>query len=283
MIGRGFEGFELPPAPGLRQVPAFEDFQINQAGRLPRRVVVEPIAPVDPGPAIVGRGFDRDRITSMLDNPAVANVGRYVMLGVPGAATGQSAPILEARCSDQRSRQLTITLTAEMISGADRDASVIVTWGAGGVQAPAARIDLVNGTTFSVIGSFLRILGVLEASPANQIRVGAFIGYEPRAAGSAVRGPQRTIKTAAIVAGNTSDVTIPPYATSVSYMRNPLTTAITLSFLDGSANVIGIRPIAAGTDDSPSVIPIPNNAVTLRVAAAAVDQIAGRAIFGLCL
>lgn len=286
-LGRGFEALELPRAQGLRPVDPFADFQINQGGSLPRRAILEAIPQADPGPAIDGRGFDRTRIKGMLEQPATSNIGRAIQLGVATAPGGQSAPILEARCSDERARQLTVTLVVDpMTTAFDRDAVALVTWGSGGLQAPQAEIDFINGTTFSVIASFIRILGRSDAAavPSTTMLVGAFIGYEPRSAGSAVRGPQRTLKTGAIVAGGaTVDLTIPRYATSLSYMRNPLTTALTLSYLDGPGNVIGIVPLAAGQDISSLVLPIPGDAVTIRLAAAAVDQIAGRAIFGLSL
>lgn len=282
MIGRGFEGFDLPPAAGLRRVPAFEDFQINQAGRLPRRGVVEAIPPVDPGPAVIGAGFDRDRVTSMLDNPGVANVGRQITVG---SGSQRSASILEARCSDQRSRQLTIFLSVEEFEAAnDRDLVCLLSWGAGGLQVSNVEVDFVNGASFSIVATFMRLWVRNDSSlPSNNFRVGAFVGYEPRPAGSAIRGPQRTLKTATIAAGATVDLTIPRFATSFSYIRNPLTSAITINVLDGGGNVIGIIPLAAGADLSQNVYPIPGDAATLRVGAAAADQVAGRAIFGLCL
>lgn len=284
MIGRGFEGLELPPAPGLRRVPAFEDFQISQAGRLPRRAVLEPVASPAPGPEVVGSGFDRGlRPLGMLDQPGTMNIGRTVVIQAFGS--NQSVSILEARASDQRARQLTVFLhvlsnTATLV----RDLTAIVSWGTGGGQIDT-EIDFVNGTAFSVVASYLRIIVRNDAPPpgVTNFQVGAFIGYDARPSGSAVRGPQRTAKTGAIVVAATADVPIPRFATSFSYIRNPLTTAITFSLLDAAGNVLGLIPLAAGVDASDRVFPIPNDASAVRVTAAAVDQIRGRMIFGLAL
>ena len=113
--------------------------------------------------------------------------GRSVVF--PANVLRQSAlSILELYSDNKNSRVITVTLTMAPQPGAVPfvpgvnglfDVTGLIEWGAGGVQA-SAEIDWLQGTTFSLACSYLRIsaFGGTQAPGVQPPVVGAFVGYE---------------------------------------------------------------------------------------------------------
>jgi hypothetical protein len=230
--------------------------------RQPRRWPVElgdgiPERALEPG----GRG--------LLDQLAAGNVGRSVDV-LPGgvAPSGEfipnPTPIIGLDADDETGRAVTVTMTVQPLVALPTPGpfylQAVVRWGIGGVQAEA-RVDLVNGTTFSVLATWLRVLAVnfAETGAGPTVKVGAFVGYYPKAY---LPGPQLTEFRAIPLANAAAEVVrIPPYAMELSVLTQPAG-AYTVEFLmsDGAV-VVATLAFAAGVNR----IPIPGNAQFVRL------------------
>jgi len=106
------------------------------------------------------------------------NVGRSIDI-----APGQRKTILDIGGKDEESQELVITLVTPVRQSPATIISrprAFVEWGSGGVQA-SALVDFINGSTFSVGASFVRVTGINFSTPSapgnGPMTFGAFAAY----------------------------------------------------------------------------------------------------------
>lgn len=284
VLSSGFEGFEMPPrTPKGGLVDPYSEVRLLQGGRLPERGIVSTLAPPSPGPLVAGEGFGRGsgRPRGMLDQPSTQNVGRAIV--VTGVGTGRNVPILAVDASDQQARQITVFLTLLQLgtSAIGQDFEATIQFGTGGHRSDVV-LDLVNGTSVSLVASSMRIFARALVSGANHL-VGAFIGYGQRPSGAALRGPQLTRKVAVIAPAGTADFLVPAFATSLSIVRTPASAPYSIRFVNGAATVTGEIAVPANSDLEARNVEIPNDTVNVRIVNGAAQIDLGRVVFGLSL
>jgi hypothetical protein len=148
-----------------------------------------------------------------------ANVGRTVTL--TGASEFQD--VLNLESDNKVSRAVTFhTIQAQALGivGAGSFLEGRIFWGAGGVQS-VATFDWLFGTTFSVVGAFMRLqVRSTAALPGGtSVKAGAFAGYGDAGAGPRLN-PQLTIPAGVVIAGAAGvNVAIPPFAKDVFVSR----------------------------------------------------------------
>jgi hypothetical protein len=202
----------------------------------------------------------------LLDQLSAGNVGRSVDVKPSFSLEADPTPIVGLDGDDETARAVTVTMSVPLFpasgvaGGGGHIVQGVVKWGIGGVQTEA-RFDVINGTTFSVLATWLRVLAVNFASPVlgRTIKVGAFVGYFPKPYSP---GPQLTLLTSTALADGASEIfQIPAYAFDLSIITSPQG-AYTIEYLlaDG-VTVIGTLLIAA----QGFRLPIPGNAQFVRI------------------
>lgn len=273
---RGFEALELPRVRGLAADD--DEFRLLQYGEGMEEELVSMNPRRREGPPAFGRQMGGG---GMLDQAGTSNIGRSIDL--LAATLGTSSPLLRVTCPDKSTRQLSIALAVEtLVAPCPRDVVALVRWGAGGLQSPLTEVDFVDGAVFSISCSYLEIVVRTDTAIAGNaaLKVGAFIGYGTRPGGKA---PQRTLKTGALAIAGTVDLTIPVFSHEASLLRSPSTCDVLLRYLTAAGAVISEVTVPAGGELEGRRVPIPNDAVTLRVINGGVALDAGRVVFGLSI
>lgn len=159
--------------------------------------------------------------------------------------------------------------------------TAVLEWGHGGTQA-TAEVDFVNGCSFQLSGSFIRVVGRREAleGAGNTVRLGAFLSYLPV---NGTNRPKRTTRdTVALAAGAPGrNFVLPRFATDVRVYRITPTNAFDVRFIDSAAGLVGTVNVGAGQAMATEDIPNDARAINLE---AGVGGLAGqRLVFGLSL
>lgn len=142
------------------------------------------------------------------------------LIGNNSAAAIRSTPIpdqsfwqtiIQAETKDPLGYELGVCLHNPDVFGTKGFAALaIVQWGNGGANAIAC-LDYVNGMSFTLNASFIRICGIAIGLMPAGARVGAHIARG--ALGAPIHHPQRTLFNSTDVApAGTSDFLIPPFA-----------------------------------------------------------------------
>lgn len=187
------------------------------------------------------------------------NGGRRLPVGPLDRVT-----ILDIQGSDDKATGTVITLELALRNVPNPNPPIIaqVDWGAGGLRMQAL-LDFVNGTTFTVFASSIRVIAI-NPNPLNEERdvnvmAGAFIGYLPFGG----RQAQLSVQVAS-VGGVFPDTVIPAFARKVTVVApTALVATDTLDF-DDFAGTLRARNFL----DTPRDIPIPNSARTAALAIA---------------
>ncbi len=156
----------------------------------------------------------------------------------------------------------------------------IVQWGAGGVQFQTI-VDIIPGQTFTVGGSFLRIIAFQRSlvdgtGAATDIQVGVFVSLLPRGT------PRSAIYTEPIGALAAAAFAVPRgiylFAKTVRVDRAPQSAPFTVRIVQDAAgaNLISEHAIAAGVD-CPD-IPLPGNAHHVEILNGATAWVSGTMI-----
>src|SRR3990172_412103 len=222
-------------------------------------------------------------------------IGRSVVVpaNIAGGVNRATTEILAARLSDQLSSMFTVTvqpLPSQLIdnvpgfpsftaSGLGQQPNrMVVLWGAGGVQFETA-VDILPGQTFTVGGSFLRLLAVNNVATSD-IAYGAFVSLLPRSSPKAAR---LTFMTGPIAAGGSLNPgVLPSFMKSVRFYRTPFATTSFLVRFHIGVTVIGETGAAAGADCPQIETPGYTNLITF-LNNGALDIAQSFAVFDLAL
>jgi hypothetical protein len=149
-----------------------------------------------------------DPVGDLLDAVSPTQVGRSILL----PATSLEQTVIRLSGPDTRTQMLTATITRGDVgvpAAGDVNVLVIARWGAGGAQQ-IATMDLVNGTTVSVPGSYLEIAARNDGTIP--IQVSATAGYGARS----THGLAPTLtEELSILAPGSLTVMIPHFATQL--------------------------------------------------------------------
>lgn len=214
------------------------------------------------------------------------------------------ASLLNLSGDDSSSRVVSVTLVdatplvpspvAPAPAFANR-ATALVEWGVGGVQDNAL-VDFINGTTFSIEGSFLRVTGIVEPIPANvgpvpepqagtNMILGAFCGYGAVGKSNTFNA-KKTVYVDQFATGVNDLIVVPRHATNFVLYLAGFEVEVTTDVLNyGQNELISSDWNAAGTSDIPVELPGDAKFVFIRTNARNADVLPQnatlRVIFGI--
>ena len=139
----------------------------------------------------------------------------------------------------------------------------VVEWGVGGTRARAF-VDYLNGTTFNVIASFVRVYAAVTQGPSAGLantsaayQLSAFVGPGWTKTGTA----QRTVFCGEIASSASGPVvTVPPFARRVTIAGATLPSNITAAYIEFSQSPDGTNPVGGFfiNGNQPNTFPVPN-------------------------
>ena len=152
--------------------------------------------------------------------------GRFITLFKDSFLDGNKVPvdILELRGDTNEARALTVSCFIEQL-GNDRLTQPVIgflEFGSAGVQAKA-EFDFINGVTFSLHGSYIRISAAMDINFSTSIdfsdlNIGAFASYGTDVS-SAARLPQKSFFTDSFLINTGPVIRIPTFAHQVTVLR----------------------------------------------------------------
>lgn len=213
-----------------------------------------------------------------------SNIGRSVPAPAGGRdlKDGAQQSILSIEGPNDFSQPMTVTLSNEPeVSGASAGIGrANVWWGGGGIQS-GAQVDFINGASFVVSGSFLRISIVRNEVVAGEpvlARFGAHVSYLPN---TNPIPPQLTIDQDDLVVGTgpfplfpagTALFDLPSYSAQLRFVREPIDIVCELAFLNAALTVVYRISIPAG-ENLITPIPITNQVRFVQLQNLGVDNI----------
>ncbi len=233
-------------------------------------------------PGGLGRAAPK-KPTRMLDGGW--NIGRSVDITAGATFSAEnSVPLLEVKGDDKVAGPITVTLQSEIETNITlfEDMFATVQWGVGGFQVEA-EIDFLNGTSFTVFASFIRLTGNVVGAGAGTetAKLGAFASYGAHPGGL---HPQRTVKTDSdgvvipvlAPAATSNPMIIPRFATGVQLTQNNAAAAGSADYSLLFQKIIGVGSPTAryfytsatgGNEERKSGIPamIPNTSRSMRI------------------
>lgn len=246
------------------------------------RVNAENIPEVLAGLKPLRRQFSSKQRTAMSRLLDGGNMGRSEDVAIVNTGP-EGRSILDIKGDDKQARVVSVSLITQLPPDplpfliAPLAGIALVEWGNSGVQAQA-ELDFINGTSFSVPCSFLRINvirdGVDDAGfDTATTRYGAFVSYEPLPGGI----PQRTLNNDDSIAGTVFPIApagigffiIPRFAKEMYLYRratlfNLPPPAVQIEFTDATFASITAEDKATGEDWN-FWVPIPNDARFVRL------------------
>lgn len=277
IVGRGFEGFELPQARGWR--PSADDMDLLQGQEMPRRRLVAQVPERGRGPEAFGQPFGQGR--GLLDRPDAQNVGRSVDINLTAVSTA-AANILNLTGDDEHAQVYTLTFWFQHVNPAAGDfvtsLVALLSWGSGGVQYTAT-VDFQMGTVVQLCASSIRI--DVRGQGQGTAKCMVQIGY----GASGERKAQSTSRLAAIAMGVTeAPLAIPQFANRCQAQRTPATANFVVDFLNRASVVLSSFTIGNGPGSGSEILWIPAGASHWRITnglSADIDRL--NMVFGLNL
>jgi hypothetical protein len=265
-------------------------------------------------PSYRGGSNDANKLLS------AGNVGRSVQIAVDPASTvtpeslaavpiAEGSPVGKATLlaltgDDSESSVVSVTLadlTPLVVSPAApaaqfaNRASALVEWGVGGVQDNAL-IDFLNGTTFSIVGAYLRITAILDVIGANigpvptpqaatNMILGAYCGYGAVGKSNTFNA-KKTVYIDQFATGVNDLIAIPKHATNYIVYLAGFDVEVSTDVLNYGQNELVTNDWgAAGTNDIPVELPGDAKFVFIRTNARNADVLPQnatlRVVFGI--
>jgi hypothetical protein len=193
-------------------------------------------------------------IGDLLDAVSPTQVGRSILL----PPTRQEETVIRLSGPDTRTQMLTATITRGAVAvpaAGEVNVVAIARWGAGGAQQ-IVTMDVVNGTTISVPGSYLEIAARNDGTIP--IQVSATAGYGARA--SHGLAPTFTVEREFSAAGSDT-VEIPNFAVQVAVLFPSGAPAVNAEVLSATGTVLhGATGILSG-----DIFLLPSRAFSVRL------------------
>lgn len=199
-------------------------------------------------------------------------IGGSVLID-PGVTPLQT--IIRVTGTDDVAQVLSCTLSIGVADGGPEAGTInagttprgkaVVRWGAMSGLIRQAVIDVLQGTGFSVVASFLQVdVGFDDDSTVavgnlRPFRIGGWCGYGVK---HSKLGAQRTVYYPAVISGQASNRQIPAHGSKAAIRYAPVNAVATMVALDAAGGTLYEQQMTGGGCDE---FPIANDCATLRL------------------